>query len=95
LPVWERVVVGAVPSTGPGRRRIVLTTFGSDLHPYIAVALGLKAVIATSALYRQKVKTLGIGFRAVPLMIWRQVMTAGTSTTLLTCQIKQSPQRQL
>jgi hypothetical protein len=27
------------------RRRIVLTTFGSlgDLHPYIAVALGLKS----------------------------------------------------
>ncbi len=53
-------------------RRIVLTTFGSlgDLHPYIAVALGLKArghepVIATSGYYRQKVEALGIGFRAV------------------------------
>lgn len=56
----------------PARRRIVLTTFGSlgDLHPYIAVALGLKerryeAVIATYGSYRQKIESLGIGFRAV------------------------------
>jgi rhamnosyltransferase subunit B len=53
-------------------QRIVLTTFGSlgDLHPYLAVALGLQArgheaVIATSGAYRQKVEALGIGFRAV------------------------------
>jgi UDP:flavonoid glycosyltransferase YjiC (YdhE family) len=53
-------------------KRIVLTTFGSlgDLHPYIAIALGLKArgheaVIATSAYYRHKIEALGIGFRAV------------------------------
>src|SRR5712671_5718242 len=52
------------------RRRIVLTTFGSlgDLHPYIAVALGLKArgheaVLATSECYRQKIEALGLGFR--------------------------------
>ncbi len=50
----------------------MLTTFGSlgDLHPYIAVALGLRArgheaVIATSATYRQKVEALGLGFRAL------------------------------
>jgi rhamnosyltransferase subunit B len=56
----------------PGRRRIVFTTFGSlgDLHPYIAVALGLKArgcdaVIATSGIYREKIEALGIDFRAV------------------------------
>src|SRR5262249_17536333 len=56
----------------PSRRRIGRTTFGSlgDLHPYIAVALGLKArgheaVIATSGYYRQKVEALGIGFRSV------------------------------
>src|SRR5262249_55960786 len=49
-----------------------LTTFGSlgDLHPYIALALGLQArghdaVIATSGFYRQKIETLGLGFRAV------------------------------
>jgi UDP:flavonoid glycosyltransferase YjiC (YdhE family) len=43
------------PKARRGERRIVLTTFGSlgDLHPYIAVALGLKergheAIIATS-----------------------------------------------
>lgn len=53
-------------------KRIVLTTFGSlgDLHPYIAVALGLKArgheaIIATSGFYRQKIEALGVGFRAV------------------------------
>jgi UDP:flavonoid glycosyltransferase YjiC (YdhE family) len=56
----------------PTRRRIVLTTFGSlgDLHPYIAIALGLQArgheaIIATSAYYRQKIEALGIGFRAI------------------------------
>ncbi|HEY7330943.1 MAG TPA: glycosyltransferase [Gemmataceae bacterium] len=54
------------------KKRIVLTTFGSlgDLHPYIAIALGLQvrgyeAVIATSENYRQKIEALGIGFRAV------------------------------
>ncbi len=54
------------------KRRIVLTTLGSlgDLHPYIAVALGLQArgheaVIATSSSYRQKIEALGIGFRAL------------------------------
>jgi rhamnosyltransferase subunit B len=52
--------------------RIVLTTLGSlgDLHPYIAIALGLKArgheaVLATAECYRQKVEALGLGFRAV------------------------------
>jgi UDP:flavonoid glycosyltransferase YjiC (YdhE family) len=52
-------------------KRIVLTTFGSygDLHPYIAVARGLvarghAAVIATTALYRDKVERAGIGFHA-------------------------------
>lgn len=51
-------------------RRIVFTTFGSlgDLHPYIAVALALRArghkpVIATSAYYREKIEKLGIEFR--------------------------------
>jgi rhamnosyltransferase subunit B len=52
--------------------RIVLTTLGSlgDLHPYVAIALGLKArgheaVLATAECYRQKVEALGLGFRAV------------------------------
>ena len=60
------------PDARQARRRIVLTTFGSlgDLHPSIAVALGLKergheAVIATYGSYRQKIEALGIGFRAV------------------------------
>jgi UDP:flavonoid glycosyltransferase YjiC (YdhE family) len=54
------------------KKRIVLATFGSlgDLHPYIAIALGLQArgheaIIATSESYRQKIEALGIGFRAV------------------------------
>lgn len=49
-----------------------MATFGSfgDLHPYLAVALALKArghdpVIATSGFYREKVEALGLGFHAV------------------------------
>src|SRR5579871_4657142 len=68
----ETAAVPTEPGTAVGRRRIVLTTFGSlgDLHPYIAIALGLQArgheaVIATSATYRQKIEALGIGFRAL------------------------------
>lgn len=55
----------------PGRR-IVLATFGSfgDLHPYIALALGLKdrghePILATHDSYRPKVEGLGLGFRPV------------------------------
>ncbi len=54
----------------PRPRRVVLTAFGSlgDLHPYLAIALGLKerghqAVLATSECYRGKVEALGLGFR--------------------------------
>ena len=54
------------------RRRIVLTAGGSfgDVHPFIAVALGLKArghepILATGQSYRQKVEALGLPFRAV------------------------------
>jgi rhamnosyltransferase subunit B len=49
-----------------------LTTFGSlgDLHPYIAVGLGLhdrghRVTIATSELYRAKVEGEGLGFHPV------------------------------
>jgi rhamnosyltransferase subunit B len=52
--------------------RVVMTTFGSlgDLHPYIAIALGLRArghqvVIATSGYYREKVEALGLSFHAI------------------------------
>jgi UDP:flavonoid glycosyltransferase YjiC (YdhE family) len=65
-------VIAAEPVARIKKRRIVLTAFGSlgDLHPYIAIALGLQArgheaVIATSGSYRHKVEALGIGFRAV------------------------------
>jgi len=54
------------------KKRIVLTTFGSlgDLHPYIAIALGLQgrgheAVIATSQCYRQKIERLRLGYRPI------------------------------
>ena len=48
-------------------KRIVLSTFGSfgDLHPYVALALELKArgqrpVIATSEFYREKLDAVGV-----------------------------------
>jgi len=57
--------------TAPSRR-IVITTAGSlgDLHPYLAIALGLKArgheiIMATGECYRKKIEALGIGFRPV------------------------------
>jgi UDP:flavonoid glycosyltransferase YjiC (YdhE family) len=60
------------PSPVKKGKRIVLTTFGSlgDFHPYVAIALGLKArgheaVLATGECYRAKVEALGLGFRAV------------------------------
>lgn len=53
-------------------KRIVLSTFGSfgDVHPYVAIALELKArghtpVIATSEVYREKMDALGIEFHPV------------------------------
>lgn len=53
-------------------KHVVLTTYGSlgDLHPYMAVALELKArghraVIATSNYYREKIEAAGIEFHAV------------------------------
>jgi len=52
------------------RRRILLTTFGSfgDLHPFLAIAAGLRdrghqPVIATVAMYREKVEARGFEFR--------------------------------
>jgi UDP:flavonoid glycosyltransferase YjiC (YdhE family) len=52
--------------------RIVISTFGSfgDIHPYVAIALELKArghapVIATSEVYREKMDVLSIDFHSV------------------------------
>lgn len=52
--------------------RIILNTFGSlgDLHPYLAIAIGLRerghqAVIATSEVYREKVLAEGVEFAPV------------------------------
>ncbi len=53
-------------------RRIVITTWGSlgDLHPYLAIGVGLKArghnvILGTAECYRRKIEALGLGFRAV------------------------------
>ncbi|MBC8134971.1 MAG: glycosyltransferase family 1 protein [Fibrella sp.] len=53
-------------------KRIVLTTFGSlgDLHPYIALAIGLRErghspVLATHEVYRSKIEGEGIAFHPV------------------------------
>ena len=53
-------------------KRIVFSTFGSfgDIHPYIAIALELKArghrpLIATSEVYREKMESAGIEFHPV------------------------------
>lgn len=58
------------------RRRILLTTLGSygDLHPYMAIAQGLRArghdaTLATTGFYREKVEAAGIPFRALRLII--------------------------
>lgn len=52
--------------------KIVIVTFGSlgDLHPYVAIALGLlerghDVVVATSPCYRQKIESTGLSFHSV------------------------------
>jgi UDP:flavonoid glycosyltransferase YjiC (YdhE family) len=54
------------------QKRIVVTTFGSlgDLHPYLALALGLRArghdaIVATGECYRHKIEALGLGFAVI------------------------------
>ena len=54
------------------QKKIVLSTFGSfgDIHPYIAIALELKArghapVLATSEVYREKMDALGLELHPV------------------------------
>src|SRR5690349_11956097 len=58
--------------SSPRGSRVDVTAFGSlgDLHPYLAIALGLKrrgheAAVATSACYRRKVEALGLDFREI------------------------------
>ena len=64
VTTWSR-------ATYPGRR-IVITTWGSlgDLHPYLAIGLGLQAqghdvILGTGECYRRKIEELGLGFRSV------------------------------
>lgn len=68
----EPVALTTRARTDHRKGRIVLTTHGSlgDLHPYVAIALGLKArgheaILATGECYRMKIEALGIGFRPV------------------------------
>ena len=58
--------------TSTSMPRILLQPFGSygDIHPYIALALGLrerghKPTIATTAIYKEKIEAEGIAFRPV------------------------------
>ena len=53
-------------------KKIVMALFGSlgDLHPYLAVAIGLQergheVTIATSKMYRREIEGEGVGFHAV------------------------------
>jgi rhamnosyltransferase subunit B len=54
-------------------RRILIATIGSfgDLHPYLAIAIGLQqrghqVTLASSGMYREKVESEGIRFVAIP-----------------------------
>ena len=54
------------------QRRIVLTAIGSmgDLHPFMAIGLGLKArgheaIVASGECYRKKIEAAGLGFHLI------------------------------
>jgi UDP:flavonoid glycosyltransferase YjiC (YdhE family) len=84
-------------------RRIVLATFGSlgDLHPFLALALGLQTrghdvVIATSEVYRTRVEALGIGFKPVrpdisvieaDVELMRRLMDMRKGTERIVCEL--------
>ena len=68
----ENMTETTPPRRQHARRRFVLTTFGSfgDLHPYIALALELRArghqvVLATHEIYRPIIEAEGIDFHTV------------------------------
>jgi len=71
--IWKgRGTLSGVQRATDLGRRVVVTTFGSlgDLHPYLALGLGLRAhghevVIATGKCYRDKIEALGLSFAAV------------------------------
>ena len=67
-----RTTLTGMPRAPDLARRVVVTTFGSlgDLHPYLALALGLRArghevVVATGKCYRDQIEALGLGFAPV------------------------------
>ncbi|MBC8143851.1 MAG: glycosyltransferase family 1 protein, partial [Armatimonadetes bacterium] len=64
--------MGAFAFRLPMSKRILLTTFGSlgDLHPYLALAIGLRErgfapLLATHGVYREKIESEGIAFHPV------------------------------
>ncbi len=68
-PAAASVTGADTPSARNSATRILLATFGSlgDLHPYMALGVGLRArgyqvSIATLGVYRQKVEAVGLGF---------------------------------
>jgi rhamnosyltransferase subunit B len=70
IPPMHAIVKRLMTGVAPGQ--FLLTTFGSlgDLHPYIAVGIGLKerghdVTIGSSAVYRPKVEGEGLKFRAL------------------------------
>lgn len=74
-PAAPGALSGSTSGAASGRNsgpRILIATFGSlgDLHPYMALAMGLRArgyqvSIATLGVYRQKIEAVGLGFFAV------------------------------
>jgi rhamnosyltransferase subunit B len=68
----DSISLSKAPRINRTSRRIVITTWGSlgDLHPYVALALGLQSrghevILATGEYYRGKIEALGLGFRPV------------------------------
>jgi rhamnosyltransferase subunit B len=84
-------------------KRLIMTTVGSfgDLHPHLAVAIGLRergheVTIATSEMYRTKIEGEGVGFHPVrpdlaPLYrdseAMRRALDVNTCTEYIVCQV--------
>ncbi len=72
VPMTRGSAAGDFARRAPGARKVILATLGSlgDLHPFMAVALALRArglapVLATAENYRAKVEAAGIAFHAM------------------------------
>jgi UDP:flavonoid glycosyltransferase YjiC (YdhE family) len=85
------------------RKRILMATFGSlgDIHPYLAVAIGLKergheVTLATCEMYRSKIEREGVRFHPIRPDIasvydhpepMRQALKENTGTEYTLCQV--------